>query len=880
MKRPAPVLSRVVLLLPLFLAAASTYTSASESAPRERVSFNAGWRFHLGDDPAAGESLLYERVKAPMLATGDHLLTYHAPAPAAAPEPNRWWLSFPRPDFDDSAWRLLDLPHDWGVESPFLQDLPGSTGKLPWAGTGWYRKKFTVPAADAGRRHYLEVDGAMAYALVWLNGHLAGGWAYGYSSWRVDLTPHLKPGADNVIAIRLHNPPESSRWYPGSGLYRNVWLTRTDPVAVAHWGVQVTTPQVSPAAALVQVAVTIDNATAARADLHARVSLYAADADGRALGQPIAQSEAQPVAVPAGRSARLAQALNVVAPRLWSLRERHRYVAEVTLLRDGATVDVVRTPFGIRTLAVDPARGFLLNGEHVPIRGVCLHHDLGALGAAINVRAMERQLEILRDMGCNAIRTAHNPPAPELLELADRMGFLVQVETFDAWRAGKKPDDYSRLFDDWHQRDVRAMVRRDRNHPSVIQWSIGNEVPDLNDPEGWKLASHLAAIVREEDGTRAVTMGIDKPPATYAGFEQVLDVVGYNYKPAEYARFSARRPHVAFMGAETASTISSRGEYFFPIPQNKAEGAQDFHVSSHDLSAPYWAWPPDVEWRALDEHPAALGEFVWTGFDYLGEPTPYNEDATNLLNFGTSEQRELAARELAALGKIRVPSRSSYFGIIDLAGFPKDRFYLYQARWRPDLPMAHILPHWNWPERIGQVTPVHVYTSGDEAELFLNGRSLGRKTRGPSEYRFRWDDAVYEPGELKVVTYRQGQPWAEAVQRTTGPAAAIRATADRATLRADGRDLAFVKVELVDARGDVVPRTKPLLRFTVIGPADLVATDNGDPTDHRAFASAERNAFNGLALAIVRPHAGAGGTITLRVEGADLPPAEVTLVAR
>ena len=874
-----------MLRLPsLLLAALSVCIACAALAgenPRERVPFNADWKFHLGDDPSVGESLAYERVRAWMLPTGDHLLNF-LPVHHRAPTPANlgWWLKFPRADFDDTAWRPLSLPHDWGIESPFLQELPGSTGKLPWAGTGWYRKKFTVPAADAGRRHYLEVDGAMAYALVWCNGQLAGGWAYGYSSWRVDLTPFIRPGAENVIAIRLNNPRESSRWYPGSGLYRHVWLTNTADVAVAHWGVHVSTPQVAKDAALVQVAVTLDNQSGAPAETQTAVRLFVADATGAPVGEPIAQSEAQTASVPAGRSAHVAQVLTVVAPRLWSLAAPQRYVAETRVTRGGALVDVVRTPFGIRTLANSAERGFELNGEPVPLRGVCLHHDLGALGAAINVRAMERQLEILREMGVNAIRTSHNPPAPEFLELCDRMGFLVQVETFDAWRAGKKADDYSRLFEDWHERDVRAMVRRDRNHPSVIQWSIGNEVPDLNDPEGWKLAAHLAAIVREEDRTRPVTMGIDKPPATYAGFEQALDIVGYNYKPAEYARFRARRPHVAVMGSETASTLSSRGEYFFPVSDNKADGAQDFHVSSYDLSAPYWAWPPDVEWKALDENPGVLGEFVWTGFDYLGEPTPYDENATNLLNFGTPEQRERAARELAELGKVRVPSRSSYFGIVDLAGFPKDRFYLYQARWRPDLPMAHLLPHWNWPERVGQVTPVHVYSSGDEAELFLNGRSLGRKKRGPLEYRFRWDDVVYQPGELKVVTYKNGLPWADAVRRTTGPAAQLRAQADRTVLRADGTDLAFVTVTVADAAGQLVPRSKPLLRFRVTGPADLVATDNGDPTDHRIFASAERNAFNGLALAIVRPHAGAGGKITLHVESDGLPPTEIPLDAR
>ena len=863
MRRPTPRLLRFAVLIGCFIASALA-APASESAPRERASFNAGWRFHLGDDPAAGVALGYERVRDWMLPTGNHLLHYQ-PASYQTPEPAKmpWWLKFARPEFDDSKWRSLSIPHDWGIESPFIQTLPGSTGRLPWAGVGWYRKKFSVPAADAGRRHYLEIDGAMAYALVWCNGQLAGGWAYGYSSWRVDLTPHLKPGQENVIAIRLDNPAESSRWYPGSGLYRNVWLTKTADVAIAHWGVQVTTPQVSAETALAQVAVTIDNHTADKADVQVRVQLFAADANGQPTGEAVASTEPRIVSVLSRRQSHVADVLKVDQPRLWGLKERHRYVAVTQILRGETVVDTVRTPFGFRTLRNDPARGFFLNGEPTPIRGVCLHHDLGALGAAFNTRAMERQLEILQAMGCNAIRTSHNPPAPELLELTDRLGFLVMAEPFDAWRSPKKADDYSRLFDDWHERDLRAMVRRDRNHPSVIQWSLGNEVPELTDPEGWKLAANLAAIVRSEDRTRPLTMGINHVFGSTAGFEQVLDIVGYNYKPDEYAKFLRRFPHVAVMGGETASTISSRGEYFFPLPKDKSEGLQDYQVSSYDLSAPPWAWPADVEWKALDENPGALGEWVWTGFDYLGEPTPYDDNQTNLLNFADAAARAKAAKDLAELGRLQAPSRSSYFGIIDLAGFPKDRYYLYQARWRPDLPMAHILPHWNWPERVGQVTPVHVYSSGDEAELFLNGQSLGRQKRGKLEYRFRWDDVKYAPGELKVVAYKNGQPWAEIVQRTTGAAIALRATADRTALQADGKDLAFVKVEIIDAAGLVVPRTKPLLKFSVTGPADLVATDNGDATDHRAFGSTERHAFNGLALAIVRPHAGAAAEVKL-----------------
>jgi len=864
----------------LFAAFAATGAAATE-LPRERLPFNDGWKFTRGDHPDTGSSLDYERVRLWVLPTGDELLNY-LPVPRARSDgmPGGRPIQYARADFDDGAWRALTLPHDWAIEGPFDQQLSGDTGKLPYAGVGWYRKKFTLPASDAGRRVHLEFDGAMSYALVWCNGEFVGGWPYGYTSWRVDLTRFLKPGAANTLAVRLDNPRESSRWYPGAGLYRNVWLSKTGDVAVARWGVAVTTPQVSSESALVNVAVTLDNLTAEPAEVQAVVRLFAADADGRAVGEPVAESAPQGARVPAGRQANVAHALVVKAPKLWSLRERHRYVAETRVLRDGKVIDEVRTPFGIRSIAISSERGFLLNGERVVLNGVCNHHDLGALGAAISVRALERQLEILQAMGCNAIRTSHNPPAPELLELCDRLGFVVMVEAFDAWRLGKKRDDYSRVFDDWHEKDLRAMVRRDRNHPCVVQWSIGNEVRELFEADGWKLAAHLAAIVREEDRTRPVVAGMHNVNAPYMGFQGVLDIVGYNYKPGDYAKLRARYPQLVIEGSETASTISSRGEYFFPVADDKALGRSDFQVSSYDLYTPRWALPPDVEWKGLDENPPVLGEFVWTGFDYLGEPTPFNADATNLLNFADPAARERAAKELAELGKIRVPSRSSYFGLIDLAGFPKDRFYLYQSRWRPDLRMAHILPHWNWPERVGQVTPVQVYSSGDEAELFLNGQSLGRKRRGPFEYRFRWDDVKYQPGELKVVTYKHGQPWADAVVRTTGPAAAVRLKADRTALRADGQDLVFVTAEVVDTQGLVVPRAKPLLKFSVQGPADLVATDNGDATSHVSFQSPERAAFNGLALLVVRPRAGGGGAIKIRAVAEGLAPAEIEVTAQ
>jgi beta-galactosidase len=859
-------------LLPLAMSAAD--------APRERLSFDADWRFTKGDPLVVGEALVYERIKDWVLPTGDELLNWappRAPRPAGNPAGD---VSYARANFDDSAWRKLDLPHDWGIEGPFQQELSGDTGKLPWFGVGWYRKKFALPATDAGRQLALELDGAMAYAMVWCNGQFVGGWPYGYSSWRVDLTPYVKPGADNVVAIRLDNPRESSRWYPGGGIYRNVWLVKTAPVHVAPWGVFVTTPVVARESALVDVAVTAENLTAARAEVQVGVRLFAADAAGRPVGEPVATSALQPLRLEPGRRANISHTVAVAAPRLWSLRERNRYVAETTISQGDTVLDRTETPFGIRTISATVNTGFLLNGERVPLNGVCDHHDLGALGTAINVRALERQLEILQAMGCNAIRTSHNPPAPELLELCDRMGFLVMDEAFDCWATGKKRDDYSRLFADWHEKDLRTLVRRDRNHPCVIEWSIGNEVSEQWQVDGWKVAAHLAAIVREEDRTRPVVSAFNNIRSGYNGFQTAVDIVGYNYKPFEYARLRQVHPQLVIEGSETSSCISSRGEYFFPVSNDKAEGRADFQMSSYDLYAPTWALPPEAEWRGLDENPFALGEFVWTGFDYLGEPTPYNADATNLLNYSDPVERERAAKELAEIGRIRVPSRSSYFGIIDLAGFPKDRYYLYQSRWRPDLPMAHILPHWNWPDRVGQVTPVHVYTSGDEAELFLNGQSLGRKKKGPSEYRLRWDEVQYAPGELHVVAYQQGQKWAEDVVKTTGPAARLTLKADRAELRADGQDLSFVTVTIADQAGLLVPRSKNLVKFEVTGPGEIVATDNGDATSFESFQAKEHHAFNGLALVVIRTKAGEPGAITLQAQSADLTGAELVLTSK
>ena len=859
----------------------------SGSLIRERLSFNDGWRFHRGDAPDANGALDYEKLKPWVLATGVDLINAGVKKPVR-PEGNPGSdVSFVRADFDDASWRAVRLPHDWAVEGPFDLELPGETGKLPWQGVGWYRKTFTVPAADAGRRVFLDIDGAMAYSAIWLNGHLVGGWPYGYTSYRLDLTPYLKIGDSNTLAVRLDNLPESSRWYPGSGLYRHVWLRHTHELRVRPQGVFVTTPSVTAEEAVVQVDVTVEHLGSEKRAVQLTTRIHASDATGRLTGAAVAESAPVPLELDPARAREAMRSLvvRVPQPRRWDLETPHRYIAVTDVVgADGDLLDQVETTFGIRTAHFDADRGFILNDRVVPLHGVCLHHDLGALGAAFNRRAAERQLEILREMGTNAIRTSHNPPAPELLELCDRMGFLVQVEAFDCWRRGKKwpsemkefdPDihyfDYARVWDDWHERDLRQMIRRDRNHPSVVMWSIGNEVIEQWFSDGWRLATRLAGIVREEDRTRPVTAGFNGVQSGYSGFQTAVDAVGYNYRHEAYGPFRAAHPTIPVYSSESSSTISSRGYYTFPVePDNKLHGRADFHVSSYDLSTPPWANPPDVEFAAIDRVPGTAGEFVWTGFDYLGEPTPYNSDSTNLLNYSDPAARARAEKELAEIGRIRVPSRSSYFGIIDLAGFPKDRFHLYQARWRPDHPMAHILPHWNWPDRIGEVTPVHVYSSGDEAELFLNGRSLGRRAREAFEYRFRWDEVVYEPGELRVQTWKNGQPWAEAVRRTTEPASRLEVTADRETVRADGRDLIFATITVADRHGELVPSSNPRLRFRVEGPADIVAADNGDPTDLQSFVDHDRRAFNGLALVIVRPRAGQPGPIVIRAEAEGL----------
>lgn len=770
------------------------------------------------------------------------------------------------PAFDDSAWRNLSLPHDWGVEGPFRVDLEGFTGKLPWRGIGWYRKRFTLPARDKGKRVFLDFDGAMANAEVYLNGTKVGERPYGYISFRVDLTPHLRPGAENVVAVRLNTEKLGSRWYPGAGIYRHVRLVKTAPVHVAQWGVFVTTPRIGDASAAVSVEVSLENHRLFNVDGGYAVELYELEADG-SRGRCVAKAPKRSVLLGPARVTRDSVRLELENPRRWSLEQTNRHLARVTVYEDGRACDVYDTPFGIREIRFTHDDGFHLNGKRVQLNGVCMHHDLGALGSAMNEAALRRQLRVLKSFGCNAIRTSHNPPAPELLTLADEMGFLVMDEAFDSWNYGKVKGDYGSLYKEWHVRDIEDLVCRDRNHPSVIMWSTGNEVHEQYDP-ACGVARHLTETVHRFDTTRPATFGASYPSRSAVnGTELQVDVHGMNYAagvyggPHFYGEFLNKPGHEHLSGysSESSSTMSSRGEYF----------PRRYHVSSYDLQEPGWGGLPDWEFAALDRYPGICGEFVWTGFDYLGEPTPFNSDATVLLNHAAAMSAEELAKEKAKLEELnrnRPPSRSSYFGIVDLCGFSKDRYYLYKSRWLPDTPLVHILPHWNFPDRVGKPTPVFVYTSGDEVELFLNGTSLGRKRKEALTYRLRWDSVAYSPGTLRAVAYKQGRQWAETRVETTGEPVALKLSADRPALRPDGQDLVFVRVAFVDKEGREVPLAEPLVKCSLRGRGRIVATDNGDPTCHIPFARTERPAFNGLFLAIVQAEEGQREPVALVVE--------------
>lgn len=803
-------------------------TTAVQSSSNRRISFNDGWRF-LKEAAEGAENLA----------------------------------------FDDTKWVELRLPHDWAIAGPFDRKINPHTGALPIAGTGWYRKSFTVSGNLKDRYIAVEFDGAMSNARVWLNGQELGERPYGYIGFAFDLTPHLRFGGQkNVLAVRLTPEENSSRWYPGAGIYRNVWLDVTGPIHVAHWGTYVTTADVSNDAATVNVKTELRNRLNREAKVQLRTSIL--DANGKRSGQTVSE-----IAIPPEGTQTVATNLSMNAPQRWDIDHPYLYTLVSEVLEGERVLDKYATPFGVRTIAFDKQKGFLLNGRPVRLHGVCNHHDLGALGAAVSRRATERQLQIMKAGGVNAIRTSHNPPSPELLEFCDRLGLVVMDEAFDMWRIPKVKNGYSKYYDQWSERDVRDMIQRDRNHPSIILWSIGNEIPEQGKPEGWQEAKRLTGFFHEDDPTRPTTSAFNNwTGAIKNKLADEVDIPGFNYQPMHYEQIMKEHPNWIIVGSETASCVSSRGTYHLPL--EKYEKHPSLQLSSYDIIAPRWAYCPDVEFTYQDRFPTVLGEFVWTGFDYIGEPTPYfNGRGPNDSDW---------------------PARSSYFGMVDLAGFPKDRYYLYQSVWT-EKPMVHLLPHWNWQEREGQKIPVMSYSNGDEVELFLNGKSLGRKKRfsepfempvgknvSPDEkfvtkYRFVWE-VPFEPGTLKAVAYRGGTQVASEEVRTAGAPARIKLLPDRSVIAADGDDLSFVTVRIEDKNGNLCPEADNLVQFSVTGNGAIAGVDNGNAATEELFQADHRKAFNGLALLIVRSTPGKTGKIHVQATSAGLAQAKAEIAAQ
>ena len=804
-KRNIVAFSLVLFLAPLCF---------GNSRPGRKVSFNQNWRFQLGDVARGQEASL-----------------------------------------NDSQWRQLNLPHDWSIEGEFSEKHPAGTGggALP-GGVGWYRKTFTLPATSKGKLIFIEFDGVYRNSEVWINGHYLGKRPYGYISFVYELTPHLVYGnKPNVLAVKVDNSQQpNSRWYSGSGIYRNVWLTTLDPVHVEHWGTYVTTPEVTDQSASVVFKTNVKNGSTSAALVNLTTIIQ--DANGR----EVARQTERGVAAKDSK-AEVTQTLKVSSPILWSDERPYLYTVVSQLEQNGRIVDRYETPLGVRTFRFDVDKGFFLNGKPVKIRGVCNHHDLGSLGAAVNTRAIERQLEMLKAMGVNALRTSHNPPAPELLDLTDRMGFIVMDEAFDVWKIQKTKFDYHLDFDEWHKRDLEDMVLRDRNHPSIIIWSIGNEVMEQwnANPEGGRISRELVAIVRNLDRTRPITsacngVSTDNKVIT----EGDLDLVGTNYHHARLPEFAGMFPGRPIIGAETNSSVHTRGSYAMPSDEilrwpRKQEDilklGPTYECSAYDNSTAPWGSAHEEHWKLVKKNDFFSGMFIWTGWDYLGEPTPFPW-----------------------------PAVSSYFGIIDLAGFPKDPYYFYQSEWT-STPMLHVFPHWNWKQG-EKVDVVAYFNHADEVELFLNGRSQGTKRKQGDDMHVYWRLA-YEPGVLKAVSRQNGRIVLTREIRTAGEPAQIVLLPDRKTISADGMDLSFVTVKIVDRDGTVVPLADNLVKFEITGNGSIVGVDNGHQTSHESFKAKQRKAFHGLALAIVQTKR-APGRIVLKASSGALAPASVVINAR
>ena len=756
--------------------------SAMAQNPRTVLGFNSGWKFNLGDNDF-----------------------------------------YKKNGFNDAPWRTLDLPHDWSIEGKFDSIHPAGNagGALP-GGVGWYRKTFTLPPAT-NKRVYIEFDGVYRNSEVWMNEKYLGKWPNGYTSFRYELTPYLKTGKQkNTIAVRVDNSQQpNSRWYSGSGIYRDVRLVTTTTTAISHWGVFVTTPKVSPQLATVNVALDVEVKNNAPVTVHHKIF----DEQGRLVSQ--SSSLNQPV------NKVSTQSLQVQQPKLWSVKLPHLYKLETTIYQSNKLVDQYNTIFGIRYFNFDADKGFSLNGVPMKILGVCLHHDLGALGAAFNKSAAKRQLQILKDMGCNAIRAAHALPAPQFLELCDEMGFLVMDENFDQWAKRKNKYDYHIDFPKWHKKDLEAMVKRDRNHPSVFMWSIGNEIREQFDSTGITIAKDLVKIVKNIDPTRPVTCALseNKPEKNFIYQSKALDVVGLNYHIEAYEDFPKNYPGEKFIATENVSGLASRGHYDMPAdslrlwpPSSQFKfvpnGNADYTVSAYDNVAAYWGSTHEQTWRIIKKHDYLSGLFVWSGFDFLGEPVPYP-----------------------------YPARSSYYGIVDLAGFPKDVYYMYQSEWT-NQPVLHVSPHWNW--NSGENVDVKIYyNNADEVELFLNGKSLGTKQKPDTAFHVLWH-VPFEAGELKAISRKNGKTILEKVVRTAGEPQRIELIANKNNLSLKNDELAFVTIRIVDKEGNLVPDAGQLVTITTSPNAKVLAMDNGYPADLNSMRDARHNVHKGMGLAIVK----------------------------
>lgn len=820
-------------LCTLLLLSCSTQDSKESLHTRERISFNENWLFQKKEDTTATQV-----------------------------------------NYDDSQWRNLNVPHDYAIEGPFKPEYNPRTGGLPIHGQSVYRKKFNIDEEKKGSIVSLEFEGIMSNATIYINGEKVYHRPNGYIGYEIDITPYVKFGEENLVAVHVEQDVLSARWYTGAGIYRKVWLETKNPIHIAHWGTHISTPEISFEKAEVSIETKINNKNASTTEdyfLHTQIL----DENGKEVA-----STSSEIDWTTEKTSIIQQNLFIENPNLWDVDAAYLYKSISTLVKNEQEIDRYETSFGVRNLEFTQ-EGFFINGRKEKIQGVCLHHDLGPLGAAVNLRATERQLQTMKDMGINAIRTAHNPPSKEQLELCDQMGILVQVEAFDMWGIPKTENDYSNHWVEWHETDLRDMIKRDRNHPSIIMWSIGNEVREQKEKDGHLVAERLVEICKEEDPNRPTTAGFNNlKNALNNGLGDAIDLVGANYKPTQYEQVIDAYPDMIVYGSETASTVSSRGVYHLPL--EKYDKHESLQISSYDINSPPWAYPPDVEFMAQDAMPNNMGEFIWTGIDYLGEPTPYG--GKDNLTHGNWD--------------VDWPARSSYFGAVDLAGFPKDRFYLYQSQWS-DKPMVHLLPHWNWEDSGKTEIPVFCYTNAEEAELFVNGKSMGKKVKGvdktripvdfyawgrnekfyDSPYRLSWN-VPYVAGEIEVVAYIDGEEVARKAIQTAQSPAQIALEADRTEITADGEDLSFITVKIKDKNDVFHPLANNLVEFKVKGPASIAAVGNGNAASTEPFQANYRKTFNGMCLLVVKSKKGQEGEVTIEATSEGLTSQSIILKSK